>query len=77
MTNFQLKRLRKQLPAKYGKVIADNLNTSLIDAQKVVKVMHGHITDPNITIPVLDAAAQLIENSKKVNKRVSKALKAA
>lgn len=75
MTILQLNRLRKQLPTRYGKAIAAKLDTPLIDAQKVTRVMNGEITDPSIMIPVLDAAAQMIEDTKSVKKKLTKALK--
>lgn len=77
MTINNLKRLKKKLPVRYGKAIAAKLNTPLIDAQKVTRVMNGEITDPSIVIPVLDAAAQLIQDQQIVKKRLAKALKAA
>lgn len=74
MTASQLKRLRKNLPSHYGKAIADKLGIPTIDNIKVVKVLNGEITDPNILIPVLDAAAELIESRKRVGKKLTKAL---
>jgi hypothetical protein len=74
VANLQLKRIKKKLPGRYAKLIAEKINTPLIDAQKVARVFAGEITDINITTPVLDAALELIEESKKVNKRVTKVL---
>lgn len=74
MTDLQLKRLRKKLPRHYGKIISAKLDSKLIDSQKVVRVLNGEITDPDFVTPVMDAVVKLIENKKRIGKRLTKAL---
>lgn len=77
MTPKQLKAIKDKLPKQYGKAIAKSLNTITISPQTVVKVFRGEITNPDIVIPVMDAAAQLLTKTKKVKSKLSKALKPA
>jgi len=74
---INLNRIKSKLPKQYGRAIAMRLNSNFIDSQKVVRVFNGEITDPDIVVPVLDAAAQIIETHKKITRRIRKALNPA
>lgn len=77
MTEKQIAQLKKMLPKHYGAAIARKLNHVRIDKKRVVRVMNGEITDPDIVIPVFDAAIELAGEKKKISTRLNKTLKAA
>jgi hypothetical protein len=77
MTTTELKRLRKKLPKQYGALIASNLQRKDIDNLKVVKVFNGEITNPEITLPVIEEAIRIVNAAKLLKSKLRKTLKAA
>lgn len=77
MTTTEFKRLRKKLPKQYGALIASNLQRKDIDNLKVVKVFNGEITNPEITMPVIEEAIRIVNAAKVLKSKIRKSLKAA
>lgn len=77
MTTAQLKRIRKKLPKQYGNLIADKLTDKNIDRMKVIRVFNGEITNPEITVPVIEEAIRMVNAAKVLKSKIRKSLKAA
>lgn len=75
MTTTQLKKLKKRLPKQYGRLISSRLKSETITSEKVRRVFRGEITNPEIVIPVVDTAAQILFTTKKAKARISNLLK--
>lgn len=75
MNPSELKKLRKKLPTRYGVVIAQMMGLDKNYRTTVTRVLHGEITNPEISDPILEAAAKLVEKGKKINSKIRKALK--
>lgn len=61
----QLKKLRAALPFQFAKIISDKLPG--INADQVRNVFTGSITDPNLVLPVLEQAWQVVEDTRRIN----------
>lgn len=67
--------LRKKLPTKYAKLIAEKLSSHGIDASKVARVFAQQVTDPTTVELVVDAAIALEKEERQRKERLSKKLK--
>ena len=80
-----LQKLRKKLPPKFAKTIAEMVNEkrtiselypTKVNAYQVSKVLRGVIKDPVIVADVVEQAIELVARQKKQSQRLSKVLAA-
>ncbi len=71
MITKHLKKLKAQLPSKYGKTIAGNLQNDAITARTVVLVFNGQITNTDLVTPIVEEAIKLVAKTKKLQQKLA------
>jgi len=69
MSQKLLKELKRKLPFKYGKLIAEK--SGLLSVRRVKAVFNGEVTDPKKVLEVVVFARLVIKENDQIKRRLS------